>query len=65
LRGHEIRDVSVVAKLFVNFVAQGDNGIWDVQISDRVTAPVIRETSSAGTGICHVRTLARPDCASQ
>src|SRR6185437_2579699 len=39
LRGHEIRDVSAIPKLFADFVAQGESEIWNIQISDHVTAP--------------------------
>ena len=50
LRGHEIRDVSVIPKMFADFVAQGDSEIWNIQISDQVTAPVIRQTIKRGHG---------------
>ena len=50
LRGHEIRDVSVIPKLFADFVAQGESEIWNIQISDQVTAPVIRQTIKRGHG---------------
>ncbi len=50
LRGHEIRDVSVIPKLFTDFSAQGDSEIWNIQISDKVTAPVIRATIKRGHG---------------
>jgi thiamine pyrophosphate-dependent acetolactate synthase large subunit-like protein len=50
LRGHEIRDVSVIPKLFADFAAQGDSEIWNIQISDQVTAPVIRQTIKRGHG---------------
>jgi acetolactate synthase-1/2/3 large subunit len=50
LRGHEIRDVSVVPKLFVDFAAQGESEMWNIQISDKVTAPVIRQTIKRGHG---------------
>jgi thiamine pyrophosphate-dependent acetolactate synthase large subunit-like protein len=51
LRGHEIRDVSVIPKLFADFVAQGESEIWNIQISDKVTAPVIRQTIKRGHGV--------------
>jgi acetolactate synthase I/II/III large subunit len=44
LRGHEIRDVSIIPKLFANFSEQGESEIWNIQISDKVTAPAIRQT---------------------
>jgi thiamine pyrophosphate-dependent acetolactate synthase large subunit-like protein len=50
LRGHEIRDVSIIPKLFADFTAQGDSEIWNIQISDQVTAPVIRQTIKRGHG---------------
>jgi thiamine pyrophosphate-dependent acetolactate synthase large subunit-like protein len=50
LRGHEIRDVSVIPKLFADFSAQGESEIWNIQISDQVTAPVIRQTIKRGHG---------------
>jgi len=50
LRGHEIRDVSVIPKLFADFAAQGESELWNVQISDQVTAPVIRQTIKRGHG---------------
>jgi acetolactate synthase-1/2/3 large subunit len=50
LRGHEIRDVSVIPKLFADFTAQGESEIWNIQISDKVTAPVIRQTIQRGHG---------------
>jgi len=52
LRGHEIRDVSIIPKLFADFTAQGESEIWNIQISDQVTAPVIRQTIKRGTAIC-------------
>src|SRR6266446_2668849 len=48
LRGHEIRDVSVIPKLFADFAAQGESEMWNIQISDKVTAPVIRQTIKRG-----------------
>jgi acetolactate synthase I/II/III large subunit len=50
LRGNEIRDVSVIPKLFADFVAQGESEVWNIQISDQVTAPVIRQTIKRGHG---------------
>jgi thiamine pyrophosphate-dependent acetolactate synthase large subunit-like protein len=50
LRGHEIRDVSVIPKLFSDFAAQGETEVWNIQISDQVTAPVIRQTIKRGHG---------------
>ena len=50
LRGHEIRDVSVIPKLFADFAAQGESEMWNIQISDKVTAPVIRQTIKRGHG---------------
>jgi acetolactate synthase I/II/III large subunit len=50
LRGNEIRDVSVIPKLFADFTAQGESEIWNIQVSDQVTAPVIRQTIKRGHG---------------
>ena len=50
LRGHEVRDVSLIPKLFADFVAQGETEVWNIQISDKVTAPVIRQTIKRGHG---------------
>ena len=33
LRGHEIRDVSVIPKLFADFAAQSESEMWNIQIS--------------------------------
>jgi len=50
LRGHEVRDVALIPKLFADFAAQGDSEVWNIQISDKVTAPVIRQTIKRGHG---------------
>ncbi|MET0876724.1 MAG: thiamine pyrophosphate-dependent enzyme [Tardiphaga sp.] len=50
LRGNEIRDVSVIPKLFNDFTAQGESEIWNIQISDQITAPVMRQTVKRGHG---------------
>ena len=52
LRGHEIRDVSVIPKLFADFTAQGESEIWNIQITDQVTAPIMRQTMKRGHGRC-------------
>ena len=51
--GHEIRDVSVIPKLFADFAAQGESEIGTSN-SDQVTAPAIRRAVSAGTAICEI-----------
>jgi thiamine pyrophosphate-dependent acetolactate synthase large subunit-like protein len=51
LRGHEIRDVSVIPKLFADFTAQGDSEIWNIQITDQITAPIMRQTMKRGHGV--------------
>ena len=51
LRGNEIRDVSVIPKLFKDFTAQGESEIWNIQISDQVTAPIMRQTVKRGHGV--------------
>jgi hypothetical protein len=48
LRCHVVRDMSVIPKLFADFTAQGESEIWNIQISDQVTAPVIRHLRAAG-----------------
>jgi hypothetical protein len=48
--GHESRNVSVIPKLFADFTAQGESEIWNIQMSDKVTAPVIRQTIKRGHG---------------
>jgi hypothetical protein len=50
LRGHEIRDVPVIPKLFADFTAQGEAEIWNIQITDQVTAPIMRQTVKRGHG---------------
>ncbi len=52
LRGHEIRegDLGKIPKLFADFCAQGESEIWNIQISDKVTAPIIRQTIKRGHG---------------
>jgi hypothetical protein len=50
LRGHEIRDLSVIPKLFADFAAQGETELWNIQISEQVTAPVIPQTIKRGHG---------------
>ena len=47
----EIRDVSVIPKLFKEFTAQGESEIWNIQISDQVIAPVMRQTVKRGHGV--------------
>jgi len=36
--------VSIISKLFADFAAQGDSEIWNIQLSEQVTAPIIRQT---------------------
>jgi hypothetical protein len=45
--GHSGR---IVPKLFADFAAQGESEIWNIQISDQVTAPVIRQLIKRGHG---------------
>ena len=42
--------VSVIPKLFADFTAQGESEIWNIQISDQITAPVMRQTVKRGHG---------------
>ena len=52
LRGREITDKNIgeVAKYFTEFTAQGESEVWNIQISDKVTAPIIRQTIKRGHG---------------
>jgi len=50
LRGAELRDISAIPKLFADFCAQGESEVWNIQISDKVTAPAIRQTIKRGHG---------------
>src|SRR5262249_16469561 len=50
LRGHAIRDVSVVPKLLAAFAAHGESEIWNIPISDPVPAPGMRQTIKRGHG---------------
>ena len=40
----------IEAPLFADFAAQDDSEIWNIQISDQVTAPVIRQIIKRGHG---------------
>ena len=42
--------MSVVPQLFADFAAQGESELWNIQISDQVMAPVIRQTIKRGHG---------------
>ena len=42
--------MSVIPKLFADFAAQGEAELWNIQISDQVTAPAIRQTIKRGHG---------------
>jgi acetolactate synthase I/II/III large subunit len=37
-------------KLFADFAVQGESEIWNIQISDQVTAPIILATIKRGHG---------------
>jgi hypothetical protein len=45
-----IRDISAIPKLFADFCAQGESEIWNIPISDKVTAPAIRQAIKRGHG---------------
>ena len=51
LRGAEVRDLSKLPALFAAFAQQGDAEIWNIQISDQVTAPTMRKTIARGHGV--------------
>jgi hypothetical protein len=40
----------VIPKLFSDFEKQGETEIWNIQISDQVTAPSMRQTVKRGHG---------------
>jgi thiamine pyrophosphate-dependent acetolactate synthase large subunit-like protein len=52
LRGREIKagDLPNVGKYFAEFAAQSESEVWNIQISDKVTAPIIRATIKRGHG---------------
>ena len=51
LRGAEVRDVGAIPKLFADFERQGETEVWNIQISDQVTAPTMRKTIARGHGV--------------
>ena len=51
LRGAEVRDLDAVPKLFADFARQGETEVWNIQISDQVTAPSMRKTIARGHGV--------------
>ena len=51
LRGAEITDLGQVPALFDAFAAQDQSEVWNIQISDRVTAPTMRKTIARGHGV--------------
>ena len=51
LRGAEVRDLGRLPELFAGFAGQGDTEIWNIQISDQVTAPSMRKTIAKGHGV--------------
>ncbi len=51
LRGAEVRDVAALPELFAAFERQGDSEVWNIQISDQVTAPSMRKTMAKGHGV--------------
>ncbi|MCB1546958.1 MAG: thiamine pyrophosphate-binding protein [Hyphomicrobiaceae bacterium] len=51
LRGAEVRDLAALPGLFADFVRQGETEVWNLQISDQVTAPNMRRTVQRGHGV--------------
>ncbi len=51
LRGAEITQLSRIRELFPEFAAQPRSEVWNIQISDRVTAPSIRGLIKRGHGV--------------
>jgi acetolactate synthase I/II/III large subunit len=43
-------DGAVMPRSIPDFAAQGESEIWNIQISDLVTAPIIRATIKRGHG---------------
>lgn len=50
LYGAEVRDLARVQGLFQEFVAQGESGILNFQVSDQVVAPTMRRNVARGHG---------------
>lgn len=51
LRGAEVRSLDAIPRLFADFERQGETEIWNIQISDQVTAPSMRKTIARGHGV--------------
>jgi thiamine pyrophosphate-dependent acetolactate synthase large subunit-like protein len=51
LRGVEFRNVSTMASAFRDFEQQPLAEVWNIQISDQVTAPVMRKLITRGHGV--------------
>jgi acetolactate synthase I/II/III large subunit len=51
LRGAEVRDLATLPALLREFEAQGDTELWNIQISDQVTAPSMRRLLKKGHGV--------------
>jgi thiamine pyrophosphate-dependent acetolactate synthase large subunit-like protein len=51
LRGFEVRDLAQLPRLFAEFEMQSDAEVWNIQISDQVTAPTMRRTVQRGHGV--------------
>ncbi|MGE3712402.1 MAG: thiamine pyrophosphate-binding protein, partial [Hyphomicrobiaceae bacterium] len=51
LRGAEIRDLTNLDQLFAAFDSQPDAEVWNIQISDKVVAPVTRKIMVRGHGV--------------
>lgn len=51
LRGAEVRDLSALPRLFQEFERQPLAEVWNIQISDRVTAPSMRKLIARGHGV--------------
>lgn len=50
LRGAAVRNLDMLPELFAAFETQGEAEIWNIQISDQVTAPSMRKTIQRGHG---------------
>ena len=51
LRGAKVTDAAQLPALFEAFDAQGEAEIWNIHVSDQVTAPTMRKTIARGHGV--------------
>jgi thiamine pyrophosphate-dependent acetolactate synthase large subunit-like protein len=51
LCGAEVTDLSGLADMFKRFSAQEQSEVWNIQVSDQVTAPPMRKLIARGHGV--------------